>query len=443
MTKYADPPNAPELPSPSATRGTAWTLGAEIADLINARPPDDPARRVLLELIDGFRTRFIPRGAAPAPELEVPATTVVTKVPPRGTPRRDEPGAPRYDRSNPRAARLLSVVNLDYGARLLSFDVESSGLEGRLGDRVALCPRNDPEEVRRILRAFGVRGVEPIDTLQGPSPAWRILLEDVDIRNLSEPVEDLLRGRLLTRDERATFDDFVTAARPSLLATIRRFPKLANRLGEVVRALEPMRPIFGHLCEPLGANPTTLAVLLSERAHRASQEGGLDLSPGTWIPLYVEEHVDCHLPDDSDLPLVLLADPSTLPLARGYVLERQTRLHRGRTWVLAFGVTNSTPFVDELLGWLDAGKLTRFDVIGELDTAAAASALIAERDMLFRWFVDRSAFLIIGSDPERAERLHSNVSALLLAASKKDASWLENARAERRDADLYQLHTLT
>ncbi|MGC4063770.1 MAG: hypothetical protein QM784_03840 [Polyangiaceae bacterium] len=69
--------------------------------------------------------------------------------------------------------------------------------------------------------------------------------------------------------------------------------------------------------------------------------------------------------------------------------------------------------------------------------------LVAERDMLFRWFVDRSAFLVIGTDPERTQRLHDNLSALLLAASKKDPQWLENARAERRIANLYKLVSLS
>ncbi|MGC4063769.1 MAG: hypothetical protein QM784_03835 [Polyangiaceae bacterium] len=278
MTKSHDIPSMPELPSSSAPQGSAWALGAEIADLINSRAPDDPARQILLELIDRFRTRLVHRATVSTTKQEEPVTTIVTPVAHRDKSRRRESTAPRYNRSNPRAARLLTATELEDGARLLSFDVESSGLEGHLGDRVALCPRNDPEEVRRILRAFGVRGVESLDTAQGPSPAWRILLEDVDIHNVPEPLEELLRSRLLTRDERSTFDDFVAAARPSLLATIRRFPKLANRLGEVVMALKPLRPILGHLSEPLGENPTSLAVLLSERAQSESREGG-SISP--------------------------------------------------------------------------------------------------------------------------------------------------------------------
>lgn len=433
----------PERATASATNeellAQARELGAEIAALVRARFASSVvAQNFVKELSEALNAGLEPSALVPRNDSESSQVAAPDVQQARVSFARDARLASAYGPGNPRTARILAVQeSRELGELHLIFDVEGSGLKGRTGDRVALCPRNDPEDVRRILRAFNARGVETLTTVTSSGPAWRVLLEDVEIASIPPALREELLSRLVTRDKALLVDEFIRSANPSLLGLVRRFPSLSSQLPDIVRHLRPLAPIHGHLAQAFGVEDAELHVLISAADKARGTDSGLSLVTGTWVPVYVEAMPERHLAEQAELPLVIFADGLGLNLARSYVVERRRLGQRGRCWIIALGAERSNELLGELAQWQTEGLLTRLD-LGQGSGHEPLCDLGPAQQMLWRWFVDRSAFLLVGSDSSAIAHLESLALALLSAGSTKPPEWFESPLRERRDLGLYR-----
>lgn len=415
-------------------------LGLDIAELIRSRFSADAATQELLfQLLDGIRAGLGQTGegsAAPGegahvlhgvdPQLARVATAKSTKT------------AGTYGPSNPRAARIVSVSEDPSGGECtVVFDVDGSGLSARTGDRLALCPRNDPEEVRRLLRAFNARGVENVSYGASSGPAWRVLLEEVEIASTSEQLLDFLRLKLATREQLLLVEEFVSANHPSLLALLRRFPNLSLKLSDVLPCMRPLRSTSAQVADLLTPSDGQLRCVLSKSAKARAAMSGISLNAGAWVPLYIDCNSEGYLSDDAELPLVIVTDDFGVHIARSYVAERRRKGHRGRSWILATGTQSHSALLSELSSWQREGLLTRLDVVGQKPDPESQERVVAQ-DMLWRWFVDRSAIFILGEDDAATTRLDSMVRTMLSGGGRKETRWFDAPIAERRECHLYR-----
>jgi len=417
----------------------ARLLGADIAAVLKARLGSDPVANLYLKEFlgavqsgladsDPTRTAYQERSTFEASKDAQHARIETAR----------EARLSEYGPSNPRAVRVFTAhESPETGEVELVLDIEGSGLEGHVGDRVALCPRNDPEEVRRILRTFNVRGVEVLTTDFGSGPAWRVLLEDVDIAHISDDLREHLLLRLASRDEARLVDDFIRGADPRLLTLVRRFPHLSAKLTELVPHMQRLEPIFGYVLETVGPSSPSLRVFVSDAARLRATSTGISLSSGNWIPIYVEASTESPLTWDAELPLVIIADELGITLAKSYVAERRSLGHRGRCWIIALGPRHDKKRIDVMQQWQREGILTRLDV-ANTEVLETDPSLSNTEEMLWRWFVDKSAFLLVGKADSGTAKLEALTLRVLASGAHKDPSWFEGPLNERRAAALYR-----
>jgi sulfite reductase (NADPH) flavoprotein alpha-component len=304
-----------------------------------------------------------------------------------------------------------------------------------------LCPRNDPDQVRQLLRAFNLRGNETILRNNRSGPAWRILLEDVAIGSISNAFREALREQITTRDKGLIIDEYIRAAKPNLVALLRHFPTLGKCFEEFVEHSEPLLPQKGCVVKSLNVRDNQLRVLLPESVHRGNASGCVPLETGAWVPVYIEQRDTAHVSDNGELPLIIVTDPFCAQVAVSYLAERQQLGHRGRTWIVVFGSHIDQTLRSDLEQLQLSGSLTRVDFALEV-APNNTPPLQFSSPMFWRWFVDRSAFHVVGVDNPSTMELERSILDALVTSSGKAADWFVEPLMERRASGLYRTMTL-
>jgi sulfite reductase (NADPH) flavoprotein alpha-component len=413
----------------------ARLLGSEILTLVKARLTSGKLALAFVEemnrtIVDGLKSPSNRSGSS---------TVLPEKKPPHPEPRHRE----LYGPANPRTVRVEALYEQDpsVGGCEIVFENDGVGLSGRTGDLVALCPRNDPDEVRQLLRAFNLRGSETVTCGNKSGPAWRVLLEDVEIGKISESFREALRERINPRDKGLLTDEYIRTANPNLLALLRRFPTLGKCFEEFIESTDLLVPQKGFVVKTLGDRGNQLKVLLTESSFQNAKRANISLLPGAWVPVFIEQRADSHLSENGELPLVIITDDFGAQLATSYVAERQSLGHRGRIWIVVFGSNISPTLRIDFERWQQRGTITRFDYGPDTSNDEGPPSTFSS-PMFWRWFVDRSAFCVIGVDVESTKALDRKILTCLMDGSGKTADWFTEPLAERRNTDLYQTVTL-
>jgi hypothetical protein len=423
----------------------ARLLGSEILTLVKAR---FSTGTIALSFVEEMNRTMVTGLKSPSEKSSTPKDRSLLATPSNELPEKNPPHLDRrprelYGPANPRTVRVEAIYEQDplVGGCEVVFENDGVGLSGRTGDLVALCPRNDPDEVRQLLRAFSLRGSETVTCGDKSGPAWRALLEDVEISKISESFREALRERIHPRDKGLLTDEYIRTANPNLLSLLRRFPTLSKCFEEFIESAELLVPQRGFLVKTLGDRGNQLKVLLSESSYLNAKRANLSLLPGAWVPVFIEQRTDAHLSENGELPLVIITDDFGAQLATSYVAERQSLGHRGRIWIVVFG-SNITPTLRiDFERWQQRGTITRFDFGPDTSNDNVTPSAFSS-SMFWRWFVDRSAFRVIGVDLESTKVLEQKILTCLTDGSGKTADWFTEPLAERRSAELYRTVTM-
>jgi len=317
--------------------------------------------------------------------------------------------------SVPYTARIAQVeatpVSHDETWLTVTLDIEGSPLTYAPGSTLALWPTNDPEEVRKVLRALGVSAQFQVLTELGAEPAWQVLLERVNITQLSRLTLELLAEYSRSDSEaRGLLDlseaDPVQLQTRSLLSVLRRFPSTRPPFERLLSSLAPLEPAFLPVASSF-ADAQNWLQFSARVVNAPGAWGELGLSAqsrlrvGEWVTVSIDPQHPA-LPIHDDLaPVVIIAEGACLAFARALAAERRARQAKGRTWVIGIGVPASAfPFARDFVAWHQSGALGRYDIaVGEKPRDALE--LLEEReDVIWRWLVDHSQICLVTAKPE-------------------------------------------
>lgn len=352
------------------------------------------------------------RSPEPVPEPPLPARQPVHPVP--AEPDADAgmpPGAgAKYSRTNPYAARILEITALgpDPAPNSWHFtlDIEGSGIHYAAGDMLGVFPANDPDLVRRILRLLNARGQELVTTGRGSGPAWRALLEELDLQTVTPELMWLLSSCARNHDEATRLESL--AKEPGGLDTnvfslLRRFPTARPGLEEFTSALAPLEPQTFPIATAGTRHPEVLEALVAlDGVSSPGLVGDLRdgrVKQGDWLPIYVESQPVAHPPMESSMPVILVAHGRAAACARAFLAERSAARDRGRNWLFVAPDDGQSEvhYSRQFAAWQSARMLTRLDV-------APRSELVlrfrGQFDMLQRWLIDRSYLYVFGTPSE-------------------------------------------
>jgi len=333
----------------------------------------------------------------------------------------------------------------------VTLDVEGSPLNYPPGSTLALWPTNDPEEVRKVLRALGVSAQLQVPTTRGAEPAWQVLLERLNLSASSRQTIELLAEYSRLESEAAGLMELGQAHDAelegrSLLSLLRRFPSTRPPFERLLTTLSPLSPTLLPIASSFADTPNSLqfSARLSENP---AEWGELKLAlksrfrVGEWVTVSIDEH-KTELPVDDDLaPIIVLAEGPCLAFARALSAERRARQAKGRTWVIDVGAhTPAFPYTRELMSWNMAGAVGRYDVTTGSSPEDVTRLLEEKEDTLWRWIVDHSQVCLVTNKPEIRSKVSGWFVSMLARRLKLDRpqaeTRLDELRSSRRFVDL-------
>jgi sulfite reductase (NADPH) flavoprotein alpha-component len=392
--------------------------------------------------LSGFLQALADAGVRPPTDTTQPLVTLVA-------PEKHQPTAVARQASDdsPYTARISRVethaTDDHHDLMDVAIDVEEGRLNYRPGSTLALWPTNDPEEVRRILRTLGASAQLMVATDQGSKPAWQVLLEQVDICRSSRRTLELL-AEYSRSDSEATglieLADGHSDHNRSLLALLKRYPSARPPLDKLLTCLEPLEPNFVPIASSnLEHTPTLRFTARSETVPAGwggvSSAFGSKFRAGEWLTLsVVDERYPAKLTEDDLEPAIIIADGVGIAFARSFVAERHARQSKGRTWVIAAGMTSpSFPYSLALLAWHKSGSLGRLDLCNGSDPSSAIKTLDQIEEMFWRWIVDHSRVFVVSTRPEFRHTLDEWMLTALARRQKLSRETAEQRLSELED----------
>ncbi|HDS1747829.1 MULTISPECIES: bifunctional nitrate reductase/sulfite reductase flavoprotein subunit alpha [Pseudomonas] len=331
-----------------------------------------------------------------------------------------------YSKQRPWAAtllenNLLSGPGSSKETRQLVFDLPASGFTYAAGDALGVWPRNCPalvEELLALMRQDGQAQVE----LKGlpPMPLAQALASHLEIARVSpqqlqvfsQQAEDL--RHLLQPERKAALQDWLWGRQ--LVDVLRAFPQDLP-LATWLDLLKPLQPrLYSISSSPL-AHPGQVHLTVS--TVRYGQRKGVcssflaDRGQAVKVAIFPQASRHFRLPDDDDVPLIMIGPGTGIAPFRAFLEEREARGAKGENWLFFGEQYAATDFYyqEQLQAWQASGHL-RLDTAFSRDQAEKIYVQQRMREQgaqVWQWLEAGAYFYVCGD----AQRMAKDVDAVL------------------------------
>lgn len=316
-----------------------------------------------------------------------------------------------FNRKNPFPAkllvnRLLTAENSSKETRHYEISIAGSGLSYEAGDALCVVPTNCPNLVADILKAIHCEGADLENALRTqfeiklPS---KELLQEIATRSGNQE----LNGLLLANDKEA-LNDYLWGR--DTLDLLLQNPTAEFSAAEFVALLKPLQHRAYSISSSGKANPETVHLTVAsvrydgfERSHKGVCSTFLaDLTDDrTEIRCFFTPNKVFRVPENNDLPIIMVGPGTGIAPFRAFLQERETRGAKGKNW-LFFGDRNAeTDFIyrDELEQMGNSGLLNRLDLAFSRDQEEKIYVQDKMREHgaeLFEWLEQGGYFFVCG-----------------------------------------------
>ncbi len=299
---------------------------------------------------------------------------------------------PRYTRANPFLARLavnrrLSGPESEKDTRHFELDLTGWGLSFEVGDSLAVYPSNDAELVDEIIRTLGATSDEKVPRPKGETTTLReALLRDYSI---TQPTPKFLRAiaqrasaaptlsYLLAPDRKQDLETYLWGM--EIIDFISEHPSARFTPEEFVGLLTKLQPRLYSVASSLKAYPDQVHFIVD--VVRYESNGRLrkgvassflaERADDVPVPVFPSVAKHFHLPDDPDIPIIMVGPGTGVAPFRAYLQERQATGAKGRNWLFFGSQHESCDFAygEEFNAFMKEGILTRLDCAWSRDQA--------------------------------------------------------------------------
>src|SRR5467141_2145782 len=290
--------------------------------------------------------------------------------------------APPYTRANPFPARLvvnrrLSGPESEKDTRHFELDLTGWGLSFEVGDSLAVYPGNDPDLVDEIIHTLGATGDEQVPRPRGEPTTFReALLRDYSI---TQPTPKFLRAvadraspaptltYLLAPDRKLDLETYLWGM--EMIDFLSEHPSARFAPQEFVGLLTKLQPRLYSVASSLKAYPEQVHFIVD--VVRYESNGRLrkgvcssflaERADDVPVPVFPSVAKHFHLPEDPDIPIIMVGPGTGVAPFRAYLQERRATGAKGKNWLFFGSQHESCDFAygDEFETFLTEGLLTR------------------------------------------------------------------------------------
>jgi sulfite reductase (NADPH) flavoprotein alpha-component len=339
-----------------------------------------------------------------------------------------------YTRSNPFPGKMTVNRSLcgegsAKDTRHLEIDLANWGLSYEVGDSMAVWPTNDPALVDQILKALDATGDEPVKGPKGETTLREALFRDCRITQTTPKFLKAIAARadaapliteLLDPERKEDLDRYLWGM--EVIDFMSEHPSIKFAPQEFVDLLSKLQPRLYSIASSLKAFPDQVHLtvdVVRYESHGRLRKGVCssylaERAGNVPIPVFPSSS-KFRLPDDSDLPIIMVGPGTGIAPFRAYLQERKAIGAKGKNW-LFFGSQKASCnyFYEEEFDQLGReGVLTRIDCAFSRDQAHkiyVQDRMLENAAEIWKWIDGEAAHFFVCGD---ARRMAKDVDAAL------------------------------
>ncbi len=366
-------------------------------------------------------------------------------------------------RAHPVEATFLSRSRLNKGSsekvtNHIEIDLSASGLDYVVGDSLGVYVENDPELVDAVIEAIQA----PADFPVGNTTLRDYLIREVSLGLAPDNLfqffsyltggERKLKAQLLGKGKDPDGD----AATLDVLAAVEKFQGIRPDPEAFAESLEPLQPRLYSISSSIKANPGRVALTIdtvkykiSDRERRgvASTYFADRLDPGKPVQVYVQKAHGFALPEDGNIPVIMVGPGTGVAPFRAFLQERMATKASGGAW-LFFGHQHRKSdffYEDELAAMQSVGALTNLSLAWSRDGDKKVYVQDKMRESgpeLWQWLEKGAHFYICGDAKRMALDVEKALTDIVASEGRMEAdkakAFIKDLKAKGRyQADVY------
>ena len=340
-----------------------------------------------------------------------------------------------YTRSHPFPGKLvvnrrLSGLESEKDTRHLEIDLKGWGLSYEVGDSMAVYPTNDPRLVDDIIHLLGAKGDEPVPVAKTQKPLREALLRDYSITQTTPKFLKAIAARasaapllgdLLDPDRKQDLETYLWGM--EVIDFLNEHPSVKFTPVEFVGLLTKLQPRLYSVASSLRAYPEQahfIVDVVCYESHGRVRKGVCssflaERADDVPVPVYPTSAKHFHLPDDLDLPLIMVGPGTGVAPFRAFLQERQALGAKGKNW-LFFGAQREkcdSYYGDDFDRFKRDGILTRLDCAWSRDQphkVYVQHRMLENAAEIWKWLDGEGAHFFVCGD---ARRMAKDVDAAL------------------------------
>ncbi|MGA7886957.1 MAG: oxidoreductase [Acidobacteriaceae bacterium] len=331
-----------------------------------------------------------------------------------------------YDRKHPYPAtvldnHLLTGSGSEKETRHIELSLGDSGITYLPGDSAGILPTNPCAMVEEVLRRLSFTGDEPVKDFYGELTdlraaltswlmigklsgttvrSWASLTEHPELAELLQPGnKDKLDAYLWGRE----FLDLVEHA-PAKIQDPQQLFKLLPRLAPRLYSVSSSQALRRDSVD-LTVRIVRYQSLGRARLGVCSGQLGERSPAGCKLPVFIHSNKLFRLPEDPDVPVIMVGPGTGVAPFRAYLQHKQASLGRWPMWLFFGDQRYAQDFLyrDEFEAWVADGTLNRLDTAFSRDQAFKIYVQDRIREQsaeLWRW-LDQGAYFYVCGDSQR------------------------------------------
>jgi sulfite reductase (NADPH) flavoprotein alpha-component len=351
----------------------------------------------------------------------------------------------------------LSGPDSEKDTRHFEIDLTSWGLSFEVGDSVAVYPTNDPDLVEEIIHALKAQGDELVPAAKTQKPLREALLRDFSItqttpkflRAITERANsaNLLKD-LLHSERKEDLDRYLWGL--EVIDFLSEHPSAKFKPEEFVGLLTKLQPRLYSVASSLRVHPERVHLIVDVvryESHGRVRKGVCsaflaDRAEKVPVPVYPSSAKHFHLPENPNIPIIMVGPGTGIAPFRAYLQERQALGAKGKNW-LFFGAQREScdyAYKEDFDQFKRDGVLTRLDCAFSRDQAHkiyVQHRILENAAEIWKWIDSEGAqFFVCGDARRMAKDVDAALRKIVQEQGGKDVTaaneYVEKLKSDKR-----------
>ena len=363
-----------------------------------------------------------------------------------------------FNKSNPYSSKLLvnrlMTKGSDKETRHFELSLKDSGLNYQPGDSLGVLPSNCSEVVENLLNVVGFSGEENIE-IGDESYTLRealinnfacTVLSKIQIKKFNEIAQSHTLSELLKVENKDDLIEYMWGR--ELIDLFLEHPQQGMTVDLFTSLLRTMPPRLYSIASSLAAHSEevhlTVAVVRYDthgRKRKGVCSSYLAERVGESIPCYFHPNKNFKLPDDSNVPIIMVGPGTGIAPFRAFIEERKVTGAKGKNWLFFGDRSQKTDYLygDEWENYRKEGLLNELDLAWsrDQDEKIYVQHRMLEKGLeLWDWLQQGAIFYVCGDASRMAKDVDQalkNIAADHGSMTDDDASnWVKKLQKEKR-----------